>query len=218
MNQFNIPARLPFRFSIPCLYQKKLWVKNQANLDDNFRLPDLTDLESPGDQLDFRIGWNEKGIAFRLEISGKKQTAWCRISKPNESDGLHIWIDTRNIKTVHRASQFCKRFYFLPSGDGPNHESPCAGDMAINRAREKAELLGQNGLMVESKIGADGYILHGAIAAESIPGFDPEEHPEIGFNFAILDRELGTRTLGPGSPMPYTEDPSLWPTLSLTND
>ena len=53
------------------------------------------------------------------------------------------------------------------------------------------------------------------MTAEALTGFDPQEHPRLGFTYAVVDRELGEQTLGVGSPMPYQEDPSLWATLEL---
>ena len=50
---------------------------------------------------------------------------------------------------------------------------------------------------------------------KAITGFDPQEHPRLGFTYAVIDRELGEQTLTVGSPMPYQEDPSLWATLEL---
>ncbi len=61
----------------------------------------------------------------------------------------------------------------------------------------------------------DGYILEALIPAEALTGFDPTEHPSLGFTYAVIDRELGEQTFGVGSPMPYQEDPSLWATLEL---
>ena len=61
----------------------------------------------------------------------------------------------------------------------------------------------------------DGYFLEAFIAAAALTGFDPEEHPRLGFNYAVIDRELGVQTLSPGEPMPYEEDVSLWATLEL---
>ena len=48
-----------------------------------------------------------------------------------------------------------------------------------------------------------------------LTGFDPEEHPRLGFTYAVIDRELGEQTFGVGRPMPYQEDPGLWATLEL---
>ena len=46
-------------------------------------------------------------------------------------------------------------------------------------------------------------------------GFEPAEHPRLGFTYAVIDRELGEQTFSVGRPMPYDEDPSLWATLEL---
>jgi len=48
-----------------------------------------------------------------------------------------------------------------------------------------------------------------------LTGFDPQEHPRLGFNYAIIDRELGVETFSAGPPLPYDEDPSLWATLEM---
>lgn len=46
-------------------------------------------------------------------------------------------------------------------------------------------------------------------------GYEPAEHPRLGFTYAVIDRELGEQTFSIGHPMPYDEDPSLWATLEL---
>ena len=46
-------------------------------------------------------------------------------------------------------------------------------------------------------------------------GFEPGEHPRLGFTYAVIDRELGEQTFSVGRPMPYDEDPGLWATLEL---
>ena len=71
-------------------------------------------------------------------------------------------------------------------------------------------------LPLRSEIGKDGYLLEAFLPAETLTGFDPQEHPRLGFNYAVLDRELGVQTFGVGAPMAYEEDPSLWATLELT--
>ncbi len=43
-------------------------------------------------------------------MTGKRQTLWCRESVLESSDGLHLWIDTRNSRDVHRATRFCHRW------------------------------------------------------------------------------------------------------------
>ncbi len=49
----------------------------------------------------------------------------------------------------------------------------------------------------------------------ALTGFDPAEHPRIGFTYAIADREIGVHTFSCGPEFPYRDDPSLWATLEL---
>ena len=51
--------------------------------------------------------------------------------------------------------------------------------------------------------------------AEALTGFDPQEHPRLGFTYAVMDRELGKQTFNIGAGMPFDEDPGLWATLEL---
>ena len=87
--------------------------------------------------------------------------------------------------------------------------------LAINRAKEHARPIQPKQLNVRGKIQADGYLLEVNIPGDALTGFDPQEHPRLGFTYAVIDRELGEQTLTVGSPLPYQEDPSLWATLEL---
>jgi hypothetical protein len=155
------------------------------------------------------------GLAFAVEMRGKKQPPWCRESRPEDSDGFHVWIDTRDVKSIHRAGRFCHRFLFLPGGGGPRQNQPMAEWLSIHRAREHPRPVQPRQLEVRSQRRKDGYLLEAFIAAEALTGFDPAEHPRLGFTYAVIDRELGEQTFTVGSPMPYQDDPSLWGTLEL---
>jgi hypothetical protein len=41
------------------------------------------------------------------------------------------------------------------------------------------------------------------------------DHTRLGFNYAVIDRELGWQTFSLGQEYPIREDPSLWGTLEL---
>lgn len=210
-----VSPRFLFHFTAPCRYCDPLWTDKGAPLGEAYRLPSLAELDERVAAPDFRAAWSESGLAFRLEVHGKKQPSWCRATQPAESDGLQIWIDTRNVQNVHRASRFCHRLFFLPAGDGRGFAQPAAGVLPINRTRTPHSPIEADQLAVLSQKTADGYILHAHIAAEALTGFDPVDHPALGFTYAVMDHELGEHTFGPGSPMPYQEDPSLWATLEL---
>ena len=70
-------------------------------------------------------------------------------------------------------------------------------------------------LQVVSNVAGGGYELAAFIPREALAGYDPEYHPQLGFNYAVHDRELGVATFASGPGFPYDEDPSCWATLEL---
>jgi hypothetical protein len=215
MSDALLPKRQLFHFSVPCLYRQPLWTAKGTTLEPKYRLTSLAELEGLAIWTDLRAAWSEEGLALSVSVQGKKQTPWCRPAQPEETDGLQVWIDTRDIHNVHRAGRFCHRFLFAPTGDGSRANQPWAQWLPINRAREHPRALKQEQLQVRADLRKDGYALDALIPAETLTGFDPQEHPRLGFTYALLDRELGEQTLSVGSPLPYQEDPSLWATLEL---
>ena len=73
----------------------------------------------------------------------------------------------------------------------------------------------EDAFRVRSEKRIDGYLLQAMIAAEALTGFDPAEHPRLGFNYAVMDREHGLQTWSASDDYPYDSDPSLWGTLEL---
>jgi hypothetical protein len=210
-----LPARFLFRFSAPCQYKDPLWTNDGAQLNETHRLIGLAELEERTAWADVWAAWSEAGLAIRVCVRGKQQPPWCRAGRPEDSDSLQVWIDTRDVHNVHRAGRFCHRFIFLPGGAGRHLEQPVAEQAPINRSREQPQPIAAGTLKARCKIHADGYVLEALIPAEALTGFDPAEHPRLGFTYAVIDRELGQQTFGVGHPMPYQEDPSLWATLEL---
>jgi hypothetical protein len=216
MSDSLLPARFLFRFSVPCQYRDPLWTAEGAALDESYRLVNLAELEQRSAWADVRAAWSEAGLALAVRVEGKRQAPWCRAGRPEDSDGLQVWIDTRDVHNVHRAGRFCHRFIFLPGGAGRRLDEPAAQWLPIHRAREHPRPVQPQQLQVRSEKRIHGYVLTAFIAAEALTGFDPQEHPRLGFTYAVIDRELGEQTLGVGGPLPYQEDPSLWATLELT--
>ena len=211
-----LPARFLFRYSVPCRYRKPLWNDAGLKLPDECRLPRLSDLENHPAYAELRVAWNEEGVAFSAKIDGKKQLPWCRDSRPDESDGLRVWIDTRDMHNIHRASRFCHQFMFMPSGAGRNLDEPFAEHLFIYRARENPKPVKHSLLKVRRDKLHGGYLLEGFISGTALTGWDPAEHKRLGFTYAVIDREIGTQTFTCGPEFPYHEDPSLWGSLELT--
>ena len=152
----------------------------------------------------------------RIHVSCSSQRRrWCRGSRLEDSDGIQLMVDTRDAHNIHRASRFCHRFIFTPLGSGPGFKRPTAAPVPINRAREEPREITEGSLQLESQLQADGYSMQLQIPAECLTGYNPADHPRLGFSYAISDRELGWQTFSVGSEFPVLEDPSLWGSLSL---
>ena len=216
MSSALIPQRFLFRFAVPCYYRQPVWKPGDGGLEPLYRLPNLAELEGRAAAADVRAAWSEAGLAFRVEVRGKQQPVWCRSTRPEDSDGVRFWIDTRDVHNVHRAGRFCHCFQFLPLGGGMRMNDPLSQMTPINRAREQPRTIKASSLSARAAILPGGYVLDAFIAAEALTGFDPQEHPRLGFTYAISDRELGEQTFAVGGAMPFAEDPSLWGTLELT--
>ena len=210
-----LPASFLFRYSVPCGFRANAWSEAGADLGEEFRLPSFASLDGGPEGVDLRAAWSEAGLTFSVRVIGKRHLPWCRDNRIDESDGLHLWLDTRDTHNIHRAGRFCHYFVFLPSGGGNRLADPVAAQMLINRAREQARPVRPGMLGVRSRKLVDGYELDAHISAAALTGFDPAEHPRLGFMSAIVDRELGVQTFCAAPDFPYQEDPSLWATLEL---
>jgi hypothetical protein len=204
-----------FHFEVPFRHVAGLGSVDDIALGEEYRLPSFGELEGKPLFAEFRGGWSEAGIGFSCRVVGKAQTPWCRANRPDDSDGLQVWIDTRNGHNIHRATRFCHRFVFLPLGSGKRLDQPSAEMLPIHRSKESPKPVASKQLGVASQRNSDGYELRAFIPTTGLTGFDAEEHPRLGFSYAVIDRELGWQTFSIGPEFPIVDDPSLWGTLSL---
>lgn len=218
MSEQLLPTRFLFRFAAPCLYDANLGLREPRELEGRHRLPSLGELDGQRSFADVRAAWSEAGLALSVRVEGKKHPNWCRETRLEDSDALQVWIDTRDTHNIHRASRFCHRFVFLPGGAGRNYEQPVADQMLVDRARENANPVRPGQLQLTSEKRVDGYVLSAFIPATALTGFNPADHPRLGFTYFVFDRELGQQYFSVGSEFPFASDPSLWGTLQLVRD
>ena len=70
-------------------------------------------------------------------------------------------------------------------------------------------------MAVASNITKSGYTLEAHIPADCLSGFDPAEHPRIGFYYILEDRDHGQQYLTIGDDLYWYVDPSTWATAVL---
>ena len=210
----QVPKNLLFRYRIAC---KKFESKStkKFELGDEHILPNFGSFEGQFQFAQIRVGWSEDGLFIQAEISKKEQSLWCRESQLLDSDGVQIWVDTRDTHNVHRASKFCHWFVLLPLGGGDDGKKPHASMLKINRSKDDSPSINRHKIDVNAKISKTGYKLSAFIQGKALNGWDANEHRYIGFSFSVVDRELGCQTLAIGPEPPISEDPSLWQTLEL---
>ncbi len=207
-----------FRYSIPCRFSKKGWTRTGISLGEEYKIQTFRELDGVPPFADFRMAWNTDGLYFNVAVAGKKQSLWGRPTRLDDSDGIHIWIDTRDTQSIHRATKFCHRFCFMPSTSETGKDAkPHATMLRINRAKEESRSLNQGKLEIRSSIKKDGYKSDIFIPAESIFGYDVSQYKRLGFCFAVVDRELGWQTFSSGPEFPIQEDPSMWGSVELVD-
>lgn len=215
-----LAPRYLFRFAVPVRHHKPIGKAGGLELDESYRLLNLAELDNhTADRepqfADVRLAWSVEGLLLNVLVEGKQQPVWCREGRLEDSDGLQIWIDTRATLNIHRASRFCHRYVFLPAGAGSGNSQPVADQLLINRARENARPIRPRELQVAAKIKKHGYWLAAFVPAIALGGYDPHQHRQIGFTYAIYDRELGLQTFATGPAFPFDEDPTCWAQLDL---
>lgn len=213
-----LPAHFLFRFTLGCRRMPQIPKDSGPRLLDLpslCRIDNFPELAGRKNFADVRTGWNEAGLGLQVEVRGKQQLPQGDAARPRGSDGVTFWIDTRDARNIHRAGRYCHQFYFLPTGGGPNHDEPAAGQLKINRALQDAPEVPPGRILFQSRRTRTGYVLEAFLPAAVLHGFDPEASPRLGFYYWVRDAELGDQTLGLGVEFPFWEDPSLWATLEL---
>jgi hypothetical protein len=219
MSEELIDPTFLFQFSLPLKrWEAKGKTAPAAALGDEYGMPPLGQLAGHRQFADVRLGWNPAGLMLDLRVTGKSQLPWCRDGRIDESDGIRLLIDTRPAPDQHRATRYCQQFALMPLGGGPRRDQPMASTMPIARARQMPPPTSAATIELSSELNRGGYQLRAWFPSKVLHGFDPQEHPQIGCCYAVLDRELGWQSLWLSNDFPLLEDPSLWPRWELVAD
>jgi len=203
------PACL-FRFEVPIEHQSLAWGAMGLQLDPACTVPNFSVLSGGTPWAQVRFAWNVDGIGLWVQVKGKKQIPRCRPQQVQESDGIQLFLATRNVSEVHRGNRFCHSLFFSPLGGGTKREAPFSAWRPLEMAREVNDSLRQSPPDVHAKLLPDGYQLSGRIPASSLHGFDPREFSLISMSYLVKDHELGVQPWTVGEEFPIRVDPSLW--------
>ncbi len=220
-----LPNRFLFDFEFPLHYRAFPPALNGdvADFTDDDLLPKLGELDGAVDFADVWACWNETGLFVACRVTGKRKPLRCQPGSYWTGDNLRLCTDMRDTRTIKRATRYCQQFYFLPTGGGRRGNEPACGAVKIKRARADAPCgtgfqpaeNRSHRLSVASRVTRTGYTLTAHIPAACLSGFDPDEHPRIGFYYILEDSELGQQYLTVGDELVWYVDPSTWATAVL---
>jgi hypothetical protein len=213
-----VPYRFLVRIAHPCPYHKAMPLDDEDHvvvLPETARLNNFADLDGAKNFADVRLAWNELGLGVQVTVNGKDQLPAGDIDRPRGSDGLTLWIDTRDARAGHRATRYCHQFHLLAAGGGPDKSDPAFTQTKINRALQDAPLCNPADVPFRGERIKGGYRLEAFLPAAVLTGYDPEQHSRLGVYYAVRDQELGDQHLSVNADFPFWDDPSLWGTLEL---
>ena len=210
----ELPKRAFFRYriGIPARPKGLRLTGDPSRWPEESRLPRLGEIEGREDYADVHVMWDRAGLYVGASV-GKKTRVTGNRRNAHAGDAVIIWIDTRDVHSVHRATRFCHMFFAVPR-DGARG-SAAAWQVPIQRAREQAPICAAGSLKMNSKISKTSYGMTVAIPSAALNGYDPQEFPRIGFTYHFFDHEHRQQMWSGAPGMPFGTDPSLWGTLEL---
>lgn len=212
-----LPRRGFLRFELPVRYRgPTLRVDgNLAKWRDEHRLPALIELEDRPPFADVYTAWNEDWFYAAFDVPNKRGQPLCDVAQWWKLDGLRLCIDTRDARDNKRATRFCHFFYLLPTGGGPDRSQPLVGVHRMSRAKEPPPEVDVAQIQIAAIVTRRGYALETAIPARCLNGWNPAEHPRLGFFYKVKDTTIGSQHLTVDDELGWNSDPSTWATAVL---
>ncbi len=214
-----IPSSALFRFRVPCYrYDGAVDKLKLGLLPAEYRIPCYQELDGFKPFADVRMAWTPDRLIWQLIVAGREADVRCYLDGPAESDGLHVWIDTRDMKHVQRGTRFCHRFAFLPAVAGRAARQPHAEQVWLERAGAHPAVIEDSDLEVVSRVTPTQYDLVASVRTAGLTGLDYTTGAKLGFFYLVQDHEKGKQFWSLSKDFgSIDEDPSLWGTVELVD-
>ncbi len=216
-----LPPAFWFRFNFECPRIPGIPRTNKKggllDLPESCRLPATALLEGQKPWAEIRAGWNPGGLGIQVTSTGKSGPIIRDEELPEGSDGVQIWIDTRDTRDIHRASRFCHRYSAVLVPSGKSFLGVELRHREIHRAATEPTGVRADKVQTNAVKTDDGWRLELFFPPETLHGFDPDVNRKLGFYAMATDPLRGDQHLGVGRDFPVTEDPSLWNTLEMVD-
>ena len=212
-----VPRRAFMRFEFPIrrMAETPALDGRPGKWTPEYRLPALVEIEDTPAFADVYAAWNERHLLVAFDVPNRRGRLVCDPKQWWKGDGLRVCVNTRDTPDIRRGTRFCHFFYFLPTGGGTNRRQPIVGTHRLSRAKDAPPAADLSQVRVGVRIERSGYFLEAAIPAGCLHGWDPAEHPRIGFFYKISDTHFGEQHLTVDDELGWNADPSTWATAVL---
>lgn len=179
------------------------------------RLPLFGPLDGETPYASFYAGWSQSGLAFGLDHARWSGAFHSDSGRPAGSDGLRVYIDTRDRKDVHRGTRFCLGLFIRPEFRAPADPVATVSMIKLPRARQDPPTINTQRIDVAVRTRKQAWQMAVHLPAEVLPGYDPAQFASIGLQLVLQDRVRGRLHLGPGEDLDYASNPSTWVSCRL---
>ena len=213
-----LPRRAFFRFELPVHYRAPT-----PRMDGDMRkwprkylVPPLIELEDQPPFADVYAAWNEDYFLVAFDVPNRPRKLVCDAEHWWKKDGLRVCIDTRDARENKRATRFCHFLYLLPTGGGQNRRQPIVGTHKMSRSKEPPPQIDVSRIKIGVHIEPHGYAMEVAVPGACLNGWDPAEHPRIGFFYKVKDLYHGVQHLTVNDELGGNVDRGTWAPAVLT--
>lgn len=175
------------------------------------RLPDLSGLHGGASFARAWAGWHPDGLALRFHVDSG-QPPWARRDAPYRSDGVHLWLDTRDSREARKLTPYCH--HALVTADA--HDGPTVAVFEQAAAQRWAAAPEALPLVSAALAPSEaGYRLEVVLPAEVLHGYAPREAPSLGLAYRVRIPRGPVQDLAFGDAFPLWRNPSLWRSARL---
>ena len=214
-SSFLVPQPFWFRVALSCRHVAVMpRIKGRPlDLPDACTLLDQGSLSGVPGWVSVQAGWNDKGLGLAFTVDRPSGTTY----RPNAKvvPTVMVWVDTRDTRTVHRATRFCHKFEIKLTPQGVRDFEVRVTQPAIPRALADSPKVHVGAVQTWAEGSNRQWSLEVFFPSDALAGFDPDSNRRFGLFYQVTDPDRGDHFSGVGREFPVGEDPSLWATLTL---
>lgn len=211
-----IPNTAVFTFSVPIHRAGPIQIDGELSDWSDANLLPAIGIDGPAPYANVWAAWSPEGLWFAVRVPRTKAPRVLP-KRLSEGDSFELYIDTRDIRSAHRAGRYCHKFVLAPVGGPGNARSPLFQHQEIQRALTSPPLVERSHVEIASRTSDAGYSLELYIPASALNGYDVEITRRMGLAYVLRDTERHIQAWPHSSELPIWSDTSLWSTIELVD-